>query len=252
MESITTTESTTDETSTDSVTPQVETTTNDTSVNTSEETTEATTETKQPSIEELQAQVRRIESALKKANNEAKTFRLENNDLKKFKEQVEAEKLTEQEKRELAQKALEQQLADAKKLADDAVREKQELRVKHSVQLQAAKQGIDPGVAEKLLDWAAIEYEDDGTPSNIQSLLTALIKEYPYLVNRQNGRATPASSGGATNPPRSTTAHAVPDKLSWEYIDNLLANGGKDYNALPVSEQKRISTWMGLNTRSRR
>lgn len=249
MSNETTTEVTTEETSTTSVPQQSETdvTTQDSQV-TSDETTETTTQDQQqPSLNDLQAQVKRMETALKKANAEAKTHRLEANELKKFKEQVEAEKLTETQKQELARQNLEKQLADAKKQYDDSVIERQQLRVKHSVQLQAARLNIDTDVAEKLLDWSAIEYDDDGTPNNVTTLLNDLVKSKPYLV-KSNGRQAP-TSGGATNPPRSTTnGNTVPDKITWEYITQVQSDP-KAYNALPVSERKRITQWMAQNTR---
>lgn len=239
----TTTEAVKDETSDALVSSQSETdvnTTQDSTVPSSETPEETTTQNQQqPSLDDLQAQIRRMESALKKANAEAKTHRLEANELKKFKEQVEAEKLSETEKQELARKNLEQQLADAKKQYDDAVIEKQQIRVKHSVQLQAAKLGVDPDVAEKLLDWAAIDYEDDGSPKNISTLLSDLIKTYPYLV-KTNGRQAPTTSGGATNPPRSTTSSAA--TTPEEYIKRMEQGNLKqdEYDRLPASVKADI------------
>lgn len=239
METSTTTEATNDETSTTSV-PQSETdTTTQDSTTVTDETTETTTTTdNQQSIESLQDQVKRIEKALAKANREAKDYRLKASELEKFKQQVEAEKLTEQEKQELARKQLEQQLADTKKQYDDSVIEKQQIRVKHTVQLQAAKLGVEPDVAEKLLDWATIEYDDDGTPNNITTLLNNLVKTYPYLV-KTNGRQAP-TSGGATNPPRSSTSNATttPD----EYIKRMEQGNLKqdEYDRLPASVKTDI------------
>jgi hypothetical protein len=228
----TTTEST-EETSTDSVSSQVETTTNDSSV-TSEETTETTTEAKQPSIEELQAQINRISKSLAKANNEAKTFRLENNELKQYKAQVEAEKLTEQEKRELAQKQLEAKLAELQKSHDDAVREKQELRIDHAVAIQAQKLGFaDPDDAKRFLDLAELEFDENGIPTNVADLLGNVLKNKPYLKAQSNRPVS--TSGGATNPSRSTTT--APQELSWEVI-------GKLTPAQYEARRNEIQAWM--------
>lgn len=247
-----TTTATNDETS--NVTdPQTETVT--TTVATDE--TSETTTTNQQSFteEEYKAQIKRMEAALQKANKDAKTHRLKADELatkaselEKFKAEVDAKNLSEQEKQELARKTLEQQLTETKKLYDDTVREKQEIRVKHAVQLQATKLGIDPSIAEKLIDWAEIDHDDDGNPKNIPALLTNLIKEYPYLKATQQ-RQTP-TSGGATNPPRSTTTTAIPDKLTWEYVTQVVNDPAK-FNALPQVEQKRITQWMAVNTKRR-
>jgi soluble lytic murein transglycosylase-like protein len=236
----TTTESTNEETSNDSVTSQVETTTTDTSSG-SEETSETTT-TEQPSIESLQAQIKRIETALKKANTEAKNYRLEANELKQFKAQVEAEKLTEQEKQELARKNLESQLATLQKQHEDAVREKQELRIEHAVSIQAQKLGFaDPDDAKRFLDMAALEFDDNGAPTNVTDLLGDVLKIKPYL-KAQTGRAT-VTSGGATNPPRSVAA--TNKEISWELISQLKP---EEYAA----RRSEIQQWMSDSKNYRR
>lgn len=249
MSNTTTTEATTDETSTTSV-PQSETdvtATQDSQV-TSDETSETTTTDQQPSIEALQAQIRRLEAAQKKANTEAKNYRLEAAELKKFKEQTEAEKLSEADKQELARKNLEQQLADIKRQYDDAVIEKQEIKVRHAIQLQATRLGVEPDVAERLLDRAAVEYDDDGTPNNVTALLNDLVKSKPYLV-KSNGRQAP-TSGGATNPPRSTTNG--PSTAS-EYIVRMSQGklSDSEYNSLSASMKAEIQAEL-IKSRRRR
>jgi len=248
MESTTTTEATNDETSTTSVPQQSETditTTQDSTQVTSDETTD--NQQQQPSLDTLQAQIKRMETALKKANTEAKNYRLEATELKKFKEQVEAEKLTEQEKQEIARKTLEQKLAESQKLYNDTVLEKQEIRVRHALQLQAAKLGVEPDVAEKLIDRAEIEHDEDGNPTNIQTLLADLIKSKPYLV-KSNGRQA-STSGGATNPPRSTTSAA---STASEYIKRMEQGklSDSEYSILPASMKHEIQAEL-IKTRSR-
>ena len=43
---------------------------------------------------------------------------------------------------------------------------------RYEVRLQASRLGIvDPEAAEKLLDWAAVEYDDHGSPKNLEKAL---------------------------------------------------------------------------------
>ena len=66
----------------------------------SSETLENATETPQTSIDPdaLQKQIANLESALRRANKEAKDHRLKANELTKFKDEIEAAKLSESEK----------------------------------------------------------------------------------------------------------------------------------------------------------
>lgn len=208
--------------------PQTETVNNTTETDETSETTSTT-----PSIEELQERIKRMDASLKKANKEAKDHRLQADELRKFKEQVEAEKLSETEKQELARQNLEKQLADLQKERDDTIRQSQERIVNYEVRLQAARMGIvDPDVAAKLLDWSEIEYDDNGSPSNVDDLLKSLLKSKPYL----GASKTVSTSGGATNPSRSATASAS-QPLSWERLSKMTA---QEYDA----RRPEIQRWM--------
>jgi len=210
----------------------------------SDETSEGTT--KQPSIEDLLAQNKRLESALAKANKDAKTHRFKVDELSKIadehtalKERIAAEKLSAEEKQQLELKNLEKQLADAQKERDDERRRAQERTLNYEVRLQAAQMGIvDPDVAARLLDWSEIEYDDNGSPTNVQDLLDSLVKTKPYL-KAAPARPTP-TSGGATNPSRSTTT--APKELSWDVIGKLTE---AEYKA----NASRIQKWIAEHSR---
>lgn len=222
--------------------PQTATVNQDESSETQDEAT-----TTQPSFEDLQAQVRRLEAALSKANKDAKGHRLENVDLKKshaelqaFKEQIEAEKLSTNEKQERERQKLEQQYAELQKTHENALRQSQERIVNYEVRLQAAKMGIvDPDAAAKLLDWSEIEYDDAGAPTNVEDLLNGLLKAKPYLKAQQS--RTAPTSGGATNPPRSQSSAAQP--LSWEAITQMATKDPEQYNR----RRAEITQWMAHN-----
>lgn len=236
MESNTTTTEATEETTETSV-PPVETTETETTTVTPDETSETTT-TEQSSLDTLQAQIKRMETALRKANAEAKTFRLESAELKKFKQEVEAKNLSEQEKQELARKTLEQELAEAQKQREDAVREKQELRIEHTVSTQAQKLGFaDPDDARRFLDMAELEFDDKGVPTNVADLLGNVLKAKPYL--KAQGSKPVVTSGGATNPPRSTTSGP---NTALEYIKRMEQGklSDSEYSSLSASMKNEI------------
>lgn len=216
--------------------PQAETATITDSSET-QETTTATEQAQQQSADELQAQIKRLEAAIKKANAEAKAHRLERDELKKFKDQTEAATLSETEKRERERQALEKQLAEVQSERDKALATAKELRINQDIFAKAAKVGINPSLATKVLDHSEIDYDDNGNPTNVEDLLKSLLKEFPNLAAQQN--RTPASSGGATNPGRTQTTNAG-QTLSWDLIGKMSPD---EYSA----RRTEITQWMAKN-----
>jgi hypothetical protein len=161
------------------------------------------TDTPKPSsrsVDDLEKEI----AALRKENAER---RVKLTAFEKAQADAEAAKLTELEKAKKAQ-------ADAEAKATQHEREMQELRVTVSIERQASKLGIvDSEAAAKLLDWSEIEYDDAGKPKNIDKLLEKLAKDKPYLV----GKPGAATSGGASNPPKSQSGGA----LSKEAIERM-------------------------------
>ncbi len=169
--------------------------------------TSGTTTKPADTLKELES----LRKALKKANDEAASHRHKAKELDELKAQIEAEKLSETER-------LQKQLAELQRTHDDHLRTTQERTVTYEVQLQAARMGIvDPGAAAKLLDWSELEFDDNGAPSNVNALLGQLLEAKPYLAGKAVQIAP--SSGGATNPPRSTSQAPAP--LSWEVIGKM-------------------------------
>jgi len=226
-----------EQTTTESETPTVDSATETvTSPVETGETPEETTEPSTPSssddlatqLEKLRAELASEQSARKKANSEAAKHRHAAKELEDLKTQLETEKLSEQEK-------LERKLADLQKSHDETIRQSQERIINYEVRLQAAQLGIaDPNDAVKLMDWSEIEYDDNGTPTNVEDLLKALVKSKPYLVARK-----PATSGGATNPPRSVTSG--PQEITAEYMSKLKP---ADYEALSAEQKAKIQQFM--------
>lgn len=156
-------------------------------------------------------------------------------ELKTFREQTEAAKLSDQEKQALAQKKIEQQLAEYQAQNSDLLRQLQEARISNEVLKQSSKLNIiDLDAAGKLIDSSRIDYDESGNPTNIDSLLKELVKARPWLA----GKATQQTSGGATNPPRSQTSG--PQEITKEYVQQVQAGGREAWNALSEQERQRI------------
>ena len=127
--------------------------------------------------------------------------------------------------------AAEQQRADAalsekerydKKIAElqaqvaEQQRQTQERVIRSDIRSAADKLGVKPELAYRLLDYAAITFNDDGDPTNISDLLKTAMEEYGLTPQSQQPAATGALNGntgqqqrpsgipqtGATNPPR--------------------------------------------------
>lgn len=64
----------------------------------------------------------------------------------------------------------------------------------------------DPDLVLKLLDQSAVEYDENGTPSNFDAVLDSLVAKHPVLV------ATPAmATGSMVNPARSSEPRSTDD-----------------------------------------
>lgn len=80
------------------------------------------------------------------------------------------------------QKAQERAAELEKKIEAEAAMRK-EMVTSHEVATQANKLGIvDGDDAYKLLDKGAIEYDDNGKPTNVDVLLKKLVQDKPYLL----------------------------------------------------------------------
>jgi len=127
-----------------------------------------------------------------KLRKEAAEYRKKMRELEKALKAKEEAELSEQEK-------LQRRLAEYEAKLADLERDRQERTLKYEVKLKASKLGVvDPDAAWKLLDPAALEFDEDGNPTNIEDALKALIKEKPYLARE------PVPSVSPTNPPRKT------------------------------------------------
>jgi len=132
---------------------------------------------------------------VKKLRAEAASYRTKLKELEAKLQEHEMAKLSETEK-------LQKKLAELERQQAHYERERQERTLKYETMLTASKLGIvDTEAAYKLLDLAAIEFDEDGTPKNIEKALRDLIAKRPYLAS--------AAAGSPTNPARGQTAPAT-------------------------------------------
>ena len=167
-----------------------------------------------------------LRDALEKARKDAAKYR------------VDAKRLAELEAKEAA--AAEAQLSEKeryeKKIADlqaqvaDKERQNQERVIRSDIRSAADKLGVKPELAYRLLDYAAITFNDDGDPTNINALLKAAMEEYgltPASQPQQPAGAGAAGSPsgipqtGATNPPRGSQIVGANGRFSREEIPRL-------------------------------
>lgn len=165
---------------------------------------------------------------LRKSKQEAEALLAE---LKAFKEQIDAEKLTTTEKQALASQKLQKERDQLQAERDQALQSLKETRITHAVTLQAQKLGFnDPNDARLYLDESQLN--EDLT--NVEELLKGVIKTKPWLVGKQSA----PTGGGATSPSRSQTSG--PQALSWDVIGSMKP---EEYAA----RSAEIQQWIAAN-----
>ena len=96
------------------------------------------------------------------------------------------------------QERLTQRVAELEQTLADAQTQHQERTVRYEVLLKASELGlVDLDAAVRLLDWAALEFDEDGRPTNTEKVLKDLIKAKPYLVKSQAAQTAPNINAGA-------------------------------------------------------
>jgi Phage minor structural protein GP20 len=119
----------------------------------------------------------------KKLRSENRSLRTRLTSLESAERQRQEASLSEQERRDRA-------FAEEQRQRQDAARERDELRLTLNIERAAREAGFaDPTIVTRLLDHAALEIEDDGTPKDLKAQLDKLAKTYPALLSK------PASPG---------------------------------------------------------
>jgi hypothetical protein len=96
-----------------------------------------------------------------------------------------------------AEERLQEQLADRERELEQLRTSQREAVVNSAIGQAASKLGVvDLDAATKLIDRSALEFDDSGSPRNVEQLVEGLVKDKPYLA------AKPAASfdGGVRTP----------------------------------------------------
>lgn len=153
---------------------------------------------------------------VKKLRSEAAEYRRKLRELEAVVKQHNDEKLSETER-------LRNRLIELEKAQLELQQDRQERVLRYETMLAASRLGIiDPDAAYRLLDLTAIEFDDDGTPKNIEKVLRDLIRAKPYLVGNQNAinLTNPAVGQQRTNV---FTASQIADRRFYEqHRDEIL------------------------------
>lgn len=161
----------------------------------------------QPDLASLQAQLNTLQTQLGTVTSERDSLKTKAD---------EAEELKKTDAQKLADKAAE---ADRKALvAEEKVKETQ---LHLAVERAARKLNIiDEEAAVRLLDTKSVVYDKEGKPTNVEALLTELIKTKTYLVkqdetnnSRGGSPANPARDRSGNNGERKTLGEAIAAKF---------------------------------------
>jgi alanyl-tRNA synthetase len=127
-------------------------------------------------VEELRAQLARLEAAQKDVNRESAARRKEL-------EQLKSEKAAREESEKTEAQKLADQVTKANAERDAAFARAQDLTLRNAVTIQASKlQFTDPGDALAFIDKSAITVKDDGSVDGLEDALKALAAAKPYLL----------------------------------------------------------------------
>ncbi len=143
--------------------------------------------------------------AAQKASQEAARYRAELRDAQKRLAEFEAAKKAADEADMSELEKAQRRISEYQAAESQWTLERQQWRIAQAVQMHAARLSIvDVDAAGKLLDTSALDYDENGQPTNAEALLTAMLEQRPWLRGTQSTPAPQAPNVGATNPPRQT------------------------------------------------
>lgn len=143
-------------------------------------------------------------AALRKAREEAAGYRVKAKELDALKQEIADAKLT-------AEQRLQKQLAEAQAERDRTNTQAQERVVRAEIRSTARELGLKPELALRLLDYAALTYDDDGDPTNVSDLLTQAAQDYGIpLASGPTAAPVAATSAPAPAPTPAAATPAAP------------------------------------------
>lgn len=190
----------------------------------------------EPSPADIRKENERLATALKRANAEAKEHREARQELQKFKEQIENEKLSEKDR-------LEKLLAKEQKERADFVSRTRDRLIASELRAQAARLGFaDPSDAVAMIKRTELELDDDSIPTNAESLLKEMLKAKPYLAGKP--APTAQTAGGATSPARSQTQAGA--EITASYVADVMS-GKIAWRELSPEQKTAVLQWQAKN-----
>jgi hypothetical protein len=144
------------------------------------------------SLEQALVELEKAKKMLKESNSESAGRRKRLEELEAAEQARVQAQMSDAEKVTAAAKKLQDELA----AKDQQVTALREMTVRYEVMLKAQEMAIiDLDAAVRLMDMGALEFGEDGKPTNVEAVLKALIKAKPYLVKQDSkspGMGTPA------------------------------------------------------------
>lgn len=135
-----------------------------------------------------------LQHQLEEARREAARYRTENKRLSDAARAAEDAKLPEQER-------LQRRVAELERAGTEHETERQDWRIRETVMTSAVRLGYrDPADAFSLIDRAALEYDEGGTPKNVDKLLADLATAKPYLTGTARGGSFDGGPRGKASP----------------------------------------------------
>jgi hypothetical protein len=158
------------------------------------------------SLEHALAELEKVRKALKETNAESAGRRKRLDELEAAERTRQDAALTDAQKTEKRMAELQAKLDEREREYTAASKAHQERVIRYEVMLKASNLGVvDPDAAVKLMDWAALEFDEDGTPKNVDAVLKQLLKARPYLLKQPQAPA-PNINAQATGNQQGTEA----------------------------------------------
>lgn len=137
---------------------------------------------KTETVEELKAQIARLEAAVKDANKEEAKRRKRLEELEKAEQERQAAQMSETDK-------LQKKLAELERRAAEMAAENQRIMVRNAIELAAAEMGFHkPAEAYALADLSTVTVDGDQV-KGVKEALEALAKSSPHLLKSQQQAA---------------------------------------------------------------
>lgn len=106
-------------------------------------------------------------------------------------------------------------VAELEEAAKQSQAERRELRTRMAIEREAGRLGFRKvEYAHRLIDQDALEYDDEGTPSNVKELLEALAKDDPLLLAQSEQSDTPARPRALPSTPQAARQAAPADLVA--------------------------------------